>query len=61
VRSWNGREIKTPTLLKLKRVGHPEKLNQSLGVDVLEWYPVNVIRSQEENWRRVGHPPVEKS
>jgi hypothetical protein len=37
--------------------GHPEKPNQFLGVDVPEWYHQNVIRRQEENWGRVGHPP----
>ena len=55
----HGTEEKSkPRPFKLERVGHPEKPNQSLGVDVLEWYPLNVIRRQEGNWGRVGHPPV---
>jgi len=37
-----------PAPFKTERVGHPEKPNQSLGVDVQEWYHLNVIRRQEE-------------
>jgi hypothetical protein len=43
---------------KTERVGYPEKLNQSLSVDALEWYHPTVTRRQKENWRRVGHPSV---
>jgi hypothetical protein len=57
----HGTEEKSkPRPFKLERVGHPEKPNQSLGVDVLEWYPLNVIRRQEGNWGRVGHPRVKQ-
>jgi Bacterial toxin 44 len=37
---------------KPERVGHPEKLNQSLGVDVPEWYHPNWMRRQEEKLRK---------
>ena len=53
-----------PRPFKPERVGHPEKLNQSLGVDVPQWYHPNVICRQEENWgewatlERVCHPPT---
>jgi len=30
-----------------ERVGHPEKLNQFLGVDVLEWYHAIVNARQQ--------------
>jgi len=30
-------EVKTPTLPKTGRMGHPEKPNQLLDVDLLEW------------------------
>jgi len=46
-----------PRPFKTERVGHPEKLNQSIGGDVLKWYHHNVICRQEENLSRVGHPP----
>ena len=42
---------------KAERVGHPEKRNQSLGVDVLEWYHSNATRRQEEK-SRTGGPPA---
>jgi hypothetical protein len=42
---------------KGERVGHPERRNQFLGVDVLEWYhPTRGVR-QLKNYQRVGHPP----
>ncbi len=45
-----------PRPFKAERVGHPEKLDQSLGVDVLEWYnPVVSVRQQEI---RKGGPPA---
>jgi hypothetical protein len=52
---WTEEKSK-PRPFKTERVGHPEKPNQSLGFDVLEWYHLNAIRRQEENWGRVGHP-----
>jgi hypothetical protein len=42
-----------------QRVGHPEKLNQSLGMNVLEWYQFSVFVRQLENTRK-GAPPAEK-
>jgi hypothetical protein len=50
-------EKSKPRPFKAKRVGHTEKLNQSLSVDVLEWYHLSVIPSQKENWGRVADPP----
>jgi hypothetical protein len=41
-----------------ERVGHPEKLNQSLGDDVLEWYHPCTWCRQEKKRERVGHPPI---
>jgi hypothetical protein len=41
-----------------ERVGHPEKLNQSPGVDVLEWYHPTVSVRQQKKRERVGHPPL---
>jgi hypothetical protein len=46
-----------PDPFKPERVGHPEKLNQSLGVDVPEWYHPNWMRRQEEKLRK-GAPPA---
>jgi hypothetical protein len=46
-----------PRPFKTERAGHPEKRNQSLGVDVLEWYyPIVRVRQQNKHLR-VGHPP----
>jgi hypothetical protein len=50
------REV-NPRPFKTERVGHPERPTQSLGVDVPEWYHLDVIRRQEKHWGRVGHPP----
>jgi RNA polymerase sigma factor (sigma-70 family) len=51
----NGGEVKTPTLAN-QRVGHPEKPNQSLSVDVLEWYHPTVS-TRPKKLKRVRHPP----
>jgi hypothetical protein len=40
--------------------GHPENLNQFLGIDVLEWYHPSVFVRQQENTRK-GVPPAQKS
>jgi hypothetical protein len=40
------------------RIGHPEKPNRSLGVDVLEWYHPTVRVPQWKTRERVGHPPL---
>jgi hypothetical protein len=40
----NPRPFETP-----QKVGHPESLNQFLGVDVLESYHVFVTKDQAEN------------
>jgi hypothetical protein len=38
-------EKSTPRPFKTERVGHPEKLNQSLSVDVLQWhYSIVAVR-----------------
>jgi len=40
----HGAEEKSkPRPFNPERVGHPEMLTQSLGVDVLEWYQLKVI------------------
>jgi hypothetical protein len=49
-----------PDPLNPERVGHPENLNQSLGVDVLEWYHPIVRPRQQKKHKRVGHPPEAK-
>jgi hypothetical protein len=46
-----------PDPIKTERVGHPEKRNQFLGVDVLEWYHAIVIARQQKKREWVGHPP----
>jgi hypothetical protein len=54
----HGTKLKSkPRPFKTERVGHPEKLNQSLGVDVLEWYHLIVSVRQQKRGERVGHPP----
>jgi hypothetical protein len=55
--SWNGREVKTPTLLK-QSVGHPEKPKQSLSVEIHEWYHPTVNVRQQKKRERVCHPPA---
>jgi hypothetical protein len=54
----HGRKEKSkPRPFKSERVGHPEKLNQFLGVDVLEWYYPTVRIRQVKNakgWATVG-------
>jgi hypothetical protein len=52
-------EKSKPRPFKNERVGHPEKLNQFLGVDVLEWYHPYVGCRQEEKMRK-GGPPAER-
>ena len=41
-----------------ERVGHPEKLNQFLSDDVLEWYHSLRESPSRKKRGRVGHPPV---
>src|SRR5579864_3668753 len=38
-------------------VGHPEKANQSHGVDVLKWYHIAVRVRQLKKWEMAGHAP----
>jgi hypothetical protein len=52
-----GTEPQNPDPFEAERVGHPEKPNQSLGVDVLEWYHPAVRVRQQEKHERVVHPP----
>ncbi len=49
-------EAQTPTLPN-QRFGHPERRNQLLVIDVLEWYHPTMRMVQQENRERVGHPP----
>src|SRR5713101_4951509 len=62
VDSWacsiNGSEFKNPALPKTGRIGHPEKLIRSPGVDVLEWYHSKMRVRQLKKHERVGHPPA---
>ena len=45
-----------PRPFKPQRVGHPKRLNQSLRVDILEWYhPIVQVREQKT---RKGGPPA---
>jgi hypothetical protein len=54
----HGRKEKSkPRPFETERVGHPEKLDQFLGVDVLEWYHLSVSSRQQKKYERVGHPP----
>jgi hypothetical protein len=42
------REHQSPDPFETERVGHPKKPNQSLWVDVLEWYhPIVRVRQQD--------------
>jgi hypothetical protein len=50
-------EQSKPRPFKPERVGHPENLNQSLGVDILEWYYPTVCLRQQQNTRK-GVPPA---
>jgi len=52
-------EKSKPRPFKTERVGHPEKQNQILGVDVLEWYHPIVRIRQQENTRK-GVPPAQQ-
>jgi hypothetical protein len=54
----DGREVKIPTLRKTRRIGHPEKLNQSLGVDVRKWYHPIVGLRQQKKRERVAQPLI---
>ena len=51
-----GKRSQNPDPFKTERVGHPEKLRQLLGVDVLEWYHSIVRICQQEKCERVGQP-----
>ena len=47
-----------PRPLKPERVGRPEELNHSLGVEVLKWYHPGGCVHQLKKLERVGHPPI---
>jgi hypothetical protein len=51
------KESSKPRPFRTERVGHPEKLNQFPGVDVLEWYHSTLRVRQQKKRERVGHPP----
>ena len=58
--SHGTKEKSKPRPFKLERVGHPETLiperqDQFLGVDVLEWYHPIVSVRQQKKYERVGH------
>jgi hypothetical protein len=62
VYNYGNSDKSKPRPSKSERVGHPEKqspekLNQFLGVDVLEWYHPIVSVRQQKKYERVGHPP----
>ncbi|MGA7793848.1 MAG: hypothetical protein WCA19_12490 [Candidatus Acidiferrales bacterium] len=50
-------EKSKPRPFKTERVGHPKKLNQSHGDEVLEWYHPAVLSRQEKSSRK-GWPPA---
>ena len=54
-RSRSGLQSAVPTGL-----APPEKLNQFLGIDVLEWYHPSVSMRQQENTRK-GVPPAKNT
>jgi hypothetical protein len=55
---FSGKEVKTPSLPKTGRVGHPKNLKQKLSVDVLQGdYPVARFH-QLKTYGRIGHPPT---
>jgi hypothetical protein len=57
----HGRQEKSkPRPFKTERVGHPERLNQFLRVDVLEWYHPIVKARQQKKCERVRRPPFAK-
>ena len=41
------REHQNPDPFEAERVGHPEKLDRSLSIEVIEWPHLNVILCQE--------------
>jgi hypothetical protein len=51
---FSGRKLKTPALPN-QRAGHPEKQNQSLGVNLLEWYDPNRGQSSTGKRERFGY------
>jgi hypothetical protein len=57
------RTPKPQTLPKAWRVCHPERPNQSLGVNVLEWYQPTVVARQQEKcdsvFRKAGGPALD--
>src|ERR1700674_133056 len=50
-------EHQNPDPFETERVGHPKKPNQSLSVDVQEWYHPAVSVRQLKTRERVGRPP----
>jgi len=57
--SHETQEKSRPRPFQPERVGHPENLNQSFIVDILQWYcPIAFIRLSKMP-ERVCHPPVE--
>jgi len=54
-----GEKVKTPTLPKAGRFGHPKDLNQLLSVDLLQRdYPIATFH-QLKTRGRIGHSPAE--
>ena len=56
--AMNRRKFKSPTLPKMGRIGHPEKPNQSLDVDILEWYHRFINACRKKIPERAGHSAV---
>jgi hypothetical protein len=50
-------EHKNPDPFETERVGHPERLNLSLSLDVLSGGHLSAIHRQIESWERVSHWP----
>ena len=54
-------EKSKPRPFKPERVGHPERLNEFLSVDVLEWYHPIATTRQQKKCEKVDHPPKTSS
>jgi hypothetical protein len=53
---FSGKEVKTPTLPKAGRVGHPKNLRHKLNVDALQWYYSTARFYQQKICGRGCHP-----
>jgi hypothetical protein len=53
---FSGKEAKTPTLPKARRVGHPKNLKQKLSVDASQRHYPAARFHQLKAPERIGHP-----